>query len=494
MASKALPPGSSQRRVLFGAMSADGWAWASLKAFFWFIVLIILLGYIPDRAYYFTVGSTVEVDFPILLWSPVNFCPSGNGGLPCPAPVGAVVPWQGSPDQVALPAGRTGGAAAQLSSHMIYAGGSDGTAPTSTTYTSTVTNGNLSAWTDGPALPEARTDAGLAVLTGTAYLIGGTGPDGKPTNTVWALPTVGDKGDLGAWADVTGVTLPEARSGASAIAVTDGIVVAGGRGPDGKPSTTVWKASVDSKGALGAFKVQASLLDAVADASAAFSGEFIWVYGGTDASGPSGGVQRGFFGTAVASASAAPTAALAPGATAAPQVTGVQQWSVLDAANLPVARTGAAGFTANGAIYLVGGSDGTSDKSELYWATPDSAGNLADGWHHLGTDDLPAGGLSGSAPVVSGSSVFLVGGTTQSGILASTTRASLAPQPPFFQAGLFGVVIPGLQIPNEIGQQLGYLAAAGVGTADFVVLVAIGWAFNHKPQVKAFVERRRKRR
>ena len=51
MAGQALSPGTTtRRRVLFGLLDADGWSWASLKAFFWFIVLIFMLGYIPDRA------------------------------------------------------------------------------------------------------------------------------------------------------------------------------------------------------------------------------------------------------------------------------------------------------------------------------------------------------------------------------------------------------------------------------------------------------------
>jgi hypothetical protein len=500
MATRTLGPGRTPRRAFFGALDADGWSWASLKAFFWFILIIILLGYIPDRAYYFTVGSTVEVDAPILLWSPVNLCPSQNSGLPCPAPIGAVVPWQGEPTSNALPAGRTGGTALQLGSHIVYIGGSDGSAPAATTFVANLKNGVFDAWTQGPVLPEARSDAAAVTLNGSAYLIGGNGPDGKPTNTIWVLPTASDTGAIGAWAPVKNLTLPDARSGAAALAVTDGILVVGGRGADGAPSGVVWKSTVDSKGVLGSFVEQAPLIDPVADAGSALVGEYVWVYGGTDPKGPTGAVQRGHFGVpgsdvgaSASGAVATPAPSTAPGASAAPQSLGVQRWAVLNSANLPAARTGGAGFSANGAMYLVGGSDGTAQKSELYWAIPDSAGSLSDGWHHLPNDDLPPGGLAGSSPVVSGSTVILVGGTSQVGVLASSIEASLAPQPPFFQLGLFGVVIPALQIPGEIGQQLGYLAAAGVGTVNFAILIFVGWAFNHRETVKAWVDRRRKR-
>ena len=89
--------------------------------------------------------------------------------------------------------------------------------------------------------------------------------------------------------------------------------------------------------------------------------------------------------------------------------------------------------------------------------------------------------------------MILIGGTTQGGLVTSSTRASLAPQAPFFQLGLFGAVIPGLQIPNEIGQQLGYIAAAAVGTGNFFLFIILGYVFNHKPQVRAWIARRRGR-
>ena len=51
--------------------------------------------------------------------------------------------------------------------------------------------------------------------------------------------------------------------------------------------------------------------------------------------------------------------------------------------------------------------------------------------------------------------------------------------------------MPALKIGGEIGQQLGYLAAAGVGTGNFVILVIVGWAFNNRPMLGAWMERRK---
>lgn len=497
---RSLPAGRAPRgRALFGFVDRDGWAWASIKAVFWLLVIILMLGYIPDRAYYFVVGRTVDLEAGKLLWAPINLCPPENTtSMPCPVPVGATLPWQPSPAEAALPAARSGGNAIQLGTNLLYAGGTDAGGPTKTTFVTTVDKGSFGAWAEGPALPEARTDAGLATVSGVAYLVGGTGPDGKPTNTVWTLGLDPDTSAIKTWTAVCTVevpagstcandkvlTLPDARSGASVLAVTDGILVLGGRGADGKPTANVWKSTFDAKGILGAFKDQPGLPHAIADAAVALEGTYVFVYGGTGDTGPVGGVMRSAYGAVPAAPGAATPAASA----AAEQ--GIVQWGTVDAANMPVARTGGAGFSSNGVMYYVGGSDGTTAHGELYWAIPDASGNLTGGWHHLDAIDLP-GGLVDAAPIVVGSTVILIGGEADGGPLASSTRASLAPQEPFFRLGLFGVTVPGLQISGAIGIQLGYLAAAGVGTGNFVILVIIGWMYNHRPQIAAWWQRRK---
>jgi hypothetical protein len=490
---KALATGRSSRRALFGFLDADGWGWAGVKAAIWLVIIILVLGYVPDRAYYFTVGRTVDLG--LMFWSPVNLCPAENNGLECPAPDGSVVPWQLAPSELDLPAPRTGGAAATLGSTLVYAGGTDGSAATATTFVSKVSNGSFAAWTTGPDLPAPRTDAGIAVLNGTVYLVGGADASGKPTTTVWSLAADPESGALGSWKPVENVTLPEARAGAAVLATADGLLVAGGTGPDGAPSASVWKATADSTGALGGFEPQPVLPDAVSGASIAQVDSFVWVYGGRDANGPTGAVQRGSYGALTAAPGASPGASVAaatPAASGAATAQGIQGWAISNEANV-APRAAAAGFSANGAIYLVGGDDGTGPQRQLFWALPDNNGDLPGGWRHTDVTDLGSGGLEGAAAIVSGSTVFLIGGTSGGGALKTSVRASLAPEEPFFQLGVAGMVIPGLQIPGEIGQQLGYLAAAGAGTLDFVILVALGWAFNHKPLIRAWWDRRRGR-
>ena len=483
--SQALPAGTPirRRRALMGLLDADGWGWASVKAFFWFGLIILLLAYIPDRAYYFTVNRTLDLG--LLAWSPVNFCPPENKTLPCPAPVGAVIPWEPSPGSLALPGPRTAGSVAQVGTKLVYIGGSDGSNPTDTTFVADVASGNYGAWAEGPKLPEARSDTTAVSVATTIYLIGGNGPDGKPADTIWTLTYDQAKKAFGEWKAVKGLALPEARAAASAIPVSDGLVIAGGLGPDGKPQATVWKANLDAKGVLGKFEEQAQLLDPVSHATMAQVGDFAWVWGGTDANGPTGAVQRGTIGVPKVDATPAPNATPVP--------LKVLQWAIGDQYNMPQARTSAAGFSANGTMYVVGGSDGDAPRNELYWTVPNGDGTIP-GWKHLDQDDLPKAGLAGGSAIVTGTNAFIIGGTTSDGVQSGAIRANLAPQEPFFQAGLVGVVVPALRIEGEIGQQLGYLNAAGAGTVNFVILLLVGWAYAHPAKVRGWVDRRRRRR
>ncbi len=473
MTQTALPAHAVRRRAFFGMFDADGWSWAIVKSIFWFVVIIVLLGYIPDRAYYFTVQRTVDVG--VLGWSPINFCPAENETLPCPAPAGASLPWHPNPTGVALPAGRTDAAAAVLGQTYIVAGGSDGSAASKDVYvTHAVGTGNLDAWSAGPALPEARANAAFVTIGSTLYVIGGTGPDGKPASTVYSL-TVNNDGTLGEW--VTDFTaLPEARTGASAVAVSDGLVVMGGS--NGTVATnSVWKIQVGAGGPTSEWTVQQPLAEPNADGIAMHVGDVIYVIGGTNDQGAAvATVQMGLVGGGANATAKDPNVIDA-------------LWMMSAQTNLPGPRTNMSGFNSNGVIYVQGGSDGQVARTETLWAQPDANGVIAQ-WNHLAQTDLGEG-IQGAAAFVSGPHGFMAGGTTQAGVTGGLARAYLAPQEPFFQLGVLGATLPALKLEGEIGQQIGYLNAAGVGTVNFVIVLLIGWAFNHKEQVRARFARRK---
>lgn len=476
MAQQALPAGMTvpRKRAFFGLLDADGWGWASVKAAVWLVIITLMLGYIPDRAYYLTVNRTLDLG--VLAWSPINLCPPENESLPCPAPVGAVVPWHPSPAELALPAARTDGAAVQVGTKLFYIGGSDGQAAQSTVWVAeAVSVGNFDVWKDGPALPEPRSDASVLSVSGTIYVIGGYDAAGAPTTTVFSLTPDPQTGAIGDWTPVEDLPLKEARAGAAGAVASDGILLIGGIGPSG-PVATTWKSVLDDKGVLGAWEDQASLPRAQAEANAAVIGDFVWVWGGRDANGPVGAVQRGSLGLAAAE-----------GLPENEDEGKVIQWAVSDEANLPAARSDAAGWSANGTLYSVGGEGPDGPATELYWAIPTTGGDIPQ-WSHLDVSDLP-NGLVGASPVVTGPNVILVGGATAEGPIAMSARANVAPQSPFFQLGLVGATVPGLKIEGEIGQQLGYLNAAGAGTVNFVILLLIGWGFAHKEQARGLVRR-----
>jgi hypothetical protein len=249
---------------------------------------------------------------------------------------------------------------------------------------------------------------------------------------------------------------------------------------------TVWKSALNATtGKLQAWAPNAPLTSFNASgaaqpaprvhAVATVLGQELFVWGGEDAAGPTPTVLRGDISTDKATLG---------------QVT---RWGTSSTAaqNLPAAHKGAFGWVANSNLYYAGGA---GSNGEIVWAIPDANGNIP-GWVHLAASDLPSTlDLQGAAPIVSGSHVFLVGGTTSSGATSGTARANLSPALPFFQLGLFYIVVPAMGIQGPVGQQLSYLAAAGVATGDFVLLLLLGYAFNHKERARAFLHYLRNRR
>ena len=481
MAERALPPGTAQRRSFFGLLDADGWSAATLKALLWFVIVMFALGYVPNAAYYFVVGETVDVGANII--SPVNLCDPANETLPCPAPRGALVPWQLSPSQLALPAARTSAVAFQSGTNVYLVGGSTAAGAVASVLATTVTpTGNLAAWTQGPALPEPRANAALTLVNGVPYVIGGLGADGKPATTVFVGAI--DKGSLTGWTASTGLLLPVGLSGASAVVDAGGIWLIGGRTADGI-SAEVYRSALDATAkppVLGAWKVRPEVrlhtadgrANGRTDAVAAIVNDFIYLVGGQTALGPSGEVLR-----------------LQVDAKGEPVTTGtgsntlVEGWGAgLGGQSLPEARVDAAGFANNGAIYVVGGLDGAgAATATTYWAVPDpTRGDIA-AWQRLAVDDLRVPS-SGAATVVAGAYVFALGGSDAKGPIAGSERAYLAPRQPFFRMGLIGMTVPGLAIKEEIGVQLGEIAAASIGVGNFVLLIAAGVLLS-RPRTRA---------
>ena len=373
-APRALESGNvPPKRVLFGLLDASGWGWAGVRAILWTLVIIMMLGYIPDRAYYLTVSPTVELGLNGL--SLVNICPAENEGLPCPAPNGALLPWKGG-TATDLPGGGVGGGLVQAGAHLYYLGGGSGTTETAV---AEVGPDGLSTWSAGAPLPAPRTDVAAAFFAGQAYVVGGATRDVKATTSVYVgMPDV-TTGLISTWTPSTTLELPNARSGAALVAVSDGLILIGGRDANGVAQTSVWKAALQSSGDLAPWAPLMELPVARADAAAALVGDALYVWGGSEAEAAvaTNVTLRGDLAVAQSPATghSAPASTPDPAQGETP-IGEVYRWTA-EGALLPAPRVGAALWAANGTLYVAGGvaEDGSAVTS-TYWIAPTAAGQI----------------------------------------------------------------------------------------------------------------------
>ena len=170
------PQAPARRRAFFGLFDADGWSWASVKAIFWFVVMIMLLGYLPDRAYYFTVQQTVDLGPAALVAD--QLLPAGQRDAALPraerrdAAVASVAARDPAPGRAHRRRRRGGRARLPLRRRQRRQGRHGRTC----TSASAVGSGNLDVWKAAPSLPEARSAAAGVVIGNTLYVIGGYGP------------------------------------------------------------------------------------------------------------------------------------------------------------------------------------------------------------------------------------------------------------------------------------------------------------------------------
>lgn len=478
MAQYALPPGAVRRRAVFGLLDADGWGWATIKAIFWFLLIIFLMGYVPDRAYYFTVSPTVDLGYNAI--SPINLCPAENEGLPCPPPAGSVVPWDESPTELALPEGRARGGAFASGENLYIVGGETASGATASVISTVVTEGNLSQWQEAPALPEPRAGAIVLNLSGTPYVVGGSDASGSPTATVFQ-GTV-EEGALTGWEMAEDLALPVPLTDLAGVPTGTGLYVFGGRTADGISAAT-YRSQLTTSGTIQLQPweevTELPLPEARADATAVSTGASIFIIGGEGPDGPSNMV---FY--------------LGVDTEGQPEIdhdTGRPfGWGVSVAqaggAALPEPRTGHTSFSNGGAVYVIGGRNGQGEVvGSTIWSVPDPAGGTIDEWLQLDATHLLQA-RAGATGAVVGPFAFVIGGTDDTQVFDSSLRANLAPATPFFRLGLFGMTVPALSIKGEIGQQLGYIIAGSAVIGNMVILIIIGWMFSHRRESYRFFQ------
>jgi hypothetical protein len=472
--------------VLFGLLDANGWGWAGVRSVLWTLVIILMLGYIPDRAYYLTVSPTVELG--LNMASLVNICPAENEGLPCPAPAGALIPWK-SATEADLPGDGVDGSLLQAGSHLYYVGGTSGAPRLATTNVSvaTIDAAGLSAWAAGTPLPEARAHAGVAFFAGKAYVIGGASDTTPATASVYVGTPDATTGLITAWERLDALELPAARSGAAVTVVSDGIVVLGGEGTDRSPTTTVWKAKLGANGELEPWASFMDLPEPRTFAAAALIGDSIYVWGGKDANGPAAEAVRGDI--AVAPAVGGHSAPVVNPDQGDAEIGTIYRWDGgPQEGNLPTPRDGAALWSANGTLYVAGGTIDGAATSSVLWAAPVAATGVTK-WTSVELSNLPADGARvGASAVVIGAHAILLGGADAAGAYsAGALSAGTSLKAPVFRVGLVGLTVPGLALQGEVGQQIGFLSAAGAWTLNFVIMLGAAVAYGQRERFRAWV-------
>jgi hypothetical protein len=268
-------------------------------------------------------------------------------------------------------------------------------------------------------------------------------------------------------------------------------VVLGGEGTDRSSATTVWKAKLGASGELEPWADFMELPEPRSFAAAAVVGDSIYVWGGNDASGPAAGSLRGDIAVAPAAGGGHSAPVVSPDAEAQgdAEIGTIFRWRATEGeGNLPTPRDGAAMWSANGTLYLAGGTvDGTATPSVL-WAAPAAATGIAK-WTSVELSDLPADAARvGASGVVIGAHVLLLGGSDASGAYnAGALSAGTSPKAPVFRVGLFGLTVPGLALQGEVGQQIGFLSAAGAWTLNFVIMLGAAVAYGQRERFRAWV-------
>ncbi|MFZ9736076.1 MAG: Kelch repeat-containing protein [Candidatus Limnocylindrus sp.] len=493
-----LAPAPAPRRAFFGLFDAAGWGWASFRAVLWTLFIILMLGYIPDRAYYIVTSPTMELGLNAV--SLVNICPGENKDLPCPAPAGARIPGVGGAP-VALPRAGAGGSLLQVGTHLYYLGGResgalDEYANTPSVAAAAIGPEGLSTWSAVAPLPAPRALSAAAYLAGTAYVIGGTSDSESATATVFTGAPDPVTGTIDAWMLADALELPAPRTGASVVTVSDGLIVFGGANEFYVPQTTVWKSTLQSNGSLGPWEEMAPLPEPRANAAAALVGDSVWIWGGRDASGYTGVSLHGYIAVEKTAGGdghggGAPTTDAVDEQGDAP-IGSIYKWTATSGeANLPSPREGAALWSANGTLYVAGGVQDGSVVGSVHWTAPTADSGITS-WKSVPQVDLPADHLrTNASAAVIGTHALLIGGEDATGAPATNAVSALtSPKAPVFKAGLFGLTIPGLAIPGEIGEQLGFLSAAGAWGLNFVLLCAMAVAYAQRERFGAWLRKR----
>ena len=166
---------------------------------------------------------------------------------------------------------------AVVTKNRVYLlGGIINGSPSSTVYTAPINeDGTLGAWTTSNSLP-AKVESSQAIVTKTqVYLLGGYS-NGLPSSTVYTA-TVNEDGTLGAW--TTSTPLPANAAYSQAIVTKNRVYLLGGNG-NGSYSSAIYTAPINPDGTLGEWAMYGTLPANVYDSQAIVTNNRVYLLGG----------------------------------------------------------------------------------------------------------------------------------------------------------------------------------------------------------------------
>jgi prepilin-type N-terminal cleavage/methylation domain-containing protein len=309
-----------------------------------------------------------------------------------------------------------------VNNNYVYViGGDFNTNPTSTVWFAPINStGSIGAWSSTTKLPNGIFGHTSVVSNNYVYAI--AGQSGANTSTVWFAP-INSTGSIGAWSSTT--KIPSTLRAHMSIVNNNYVYVIGGYSDvDVAGTSTVWFAPINSTGSLGAWSSTAALpLKDYWGAAAVYNG-YAYLIGGIG----NGGNPISYY------APINSTGSLGSWLTATS--TCVCLWQSAKA----VAN--------NGYLYQIGGSQGSSGTSTVFYTSINSTGSL-NTWSQ--TTPLPVG-IGDHASIVNNGYVYTLDGSPDNDATATTT----------VQYAALNGAASALTLVNTSGTTISYCVVSGI--------------------------------
>ena len=300
-------------------------------------------------------------------------------------------------------------------------------------YSTTInTDGTFGSWSLSNSLPAERAFSSLAVIDNYVYLFGGTTTTNvaNVTNTVYRC-TMNNDGSISAWT-LYG-TLP-VNYGFGDSYISQGFVFLLGGIKGTAASGGVYKAAIDSNGAVGSFSLSNNALpvSTIHNANLITTTNKVHLISGLFNNADSAG---SYIGTIVGSMNDYSSFYSDGSSYASSIYTGANSWLnqysfnnsgqsditgwTNDTNTLPVALAHSAAIVTKNRVYLLGGYVGSNAVNTIYTATIDNAGVI--GAWSIDTHTMPAAVRSGVA-IVCQNYVYYIGGFTTTLIVPASNK------------------------------------------------------------------------